>query len=426
MSRTRRFGIRFLYLLLYLSAAVTLLGMAFVAFHHGGVLYSVSFVLGAGSLSLMILVLREMIVIVGLVIGRQVQAELLKGIVLTVMTVGLCLVLLEGILWLQEKRAPAEAKGRTRALPLTMPEEWKKRTVEIPNTTKAYYWHGKLHVFDENMMRRTTPFPAKRDDTFRIIVIGDSLTYGLGVDEEDTYPRVLEKELRKRYRVEVLNLGVCGFDSEELVEVVERFAPLLKPDLILYGLCLNDFLPRFVPNVDGYPFPLPRSFKEMMVKHTRVGQFLNREYNDLLLRLNLRPNLAEKILHRFPSYRKRFAQDLRIMNAFAADNGFGPIIAMVVDQWPTKQRRQAAELAEKAAAEAGMIVIPTADYYRMYENRQEKELIELVVSRWELHPNEKTHARFAELFLSVVSRLPALNAYAVSSGRRITQGVQPL
>ncbi len=422
MARPRTFRIRARYLLLYLLAAGVLLVSAYFSYTQGGPLFFASAILGAGSVSLMILVLREMIMILGLAMGREIHAEFLKGVILTVMTLGVCLVVFEGALWLHERLGVRDGKARTAGLPLTMPDELKQRPAQIPNAKKAYYWQGKLHVYDANEMRRTTPFPAKRDDTFRIMAVGDSLTYGLGIAAEETYSRVLEKDLRKTFQVEVLNLGICGINSEEVAETVERFAPQLKPDLITYGICLNDFLPRSMPNVEGYPFPLPDSFKQMMVEHTRVGQFLNHEYNDLLLRLNLMPDLTEKVLHRFPSYSERLAKDLRAMNTFAMENGYGPMITAVLDQWPTKRRRQLTEFAEKAAAEAGMIVVSTADFYRKHNNK--KKLAKMVVNRWELHPNERTHAEFAGLFLSVVCRLPALQAYAFSpTSNRVTRAL---
>src|SRR5260221_130617 len=41
----------------------------------------------------------------------------------------------------------------------------------------------------------------KPADTFRIIAIGDSLTYGPGVNNEATYPRIFEKLIDKNNKV---------------------------------------------------------------------------------------------------------------------------------------------------------------------------------------------------------------------------------
>src|SRR4029077_18489631 len=61
-----------------------------------------------------------------------------------------------------------------------IPEQWAYKTTVVPGATVAYYWHGALHIEDENHFRHATPIVAD-DAAFRILVIGDSLTYGVGV-----------------------------------------------------------------------------------------------------------------------------------------------------------------------------------------------------------------------------------------------------
>jgi len=62
-----------------------------------------------------------------------------------------------------------------------IPREWRRRNVDVPGSVKSYYWHGVLHVHDANGMRRTYPFPDRSEDRCRVIIVGDSLTYGYGV-----------------------------------------------------------------------------------------------------------------------------------------------------------------------------------------------------------------------------------------------------
>src|SRR5262249_5795345 len=104
---------------------------------------------------------------------------------------------------------------------IAMPREWQKKSVKIPGTSWAYYWHGKLHVHNSDRMRLVGQFPPKRADTFRVMVLGDSLTYGQGIDQEDTYCRVLERDLGRKYRIEVLNLGCCGDQSEDVLKTLK-------------------------------------------------------------------------------------------------------------------------------------------------------------------------------------------------------------
>jgi len=79
----------------------------------------------------------------------------------------------------------------------------------------------------------------------RILAIGDSFTYGWGVDIEYTWPFLLEKKLSGQYkdkRVEVINLGVGGAVPSEYSEIAEEYILLYKPDFVIVGFVEgNDF-----------------------------------------------------------------------------------------------------------------------------------------------------------------------------------------
>lgn len=79
--------------------------------------------------------------------------------------------------------------------------------------------------------------------TLRIAVLGDSITLGWGVRQEDAYPEVLEKLLKPRFpenRVEVLNFGVGNYNTADEYEMLRRKALAYDPDVILVGVYLND------------------------------------------------------------------------------------------------------------------------------------------------------------------------------------------
>jgi len=85
--------------------------------------------------------------------------------------------------------------------------------------------------------------PGKPRATLRILCLGDSQTFGNGVSQDETYPARLEALLSERahgLRVEVINAGVQGYDTEQEVRLLERFAPSLSPDIVLIGFYIND------------------------------------------------------------------------------------------------------------------------------------------------------------------------------------------
>ncbi|MGH7134072.1 MAG: SGNH/GDSL hydrolase family protein [Phycisphaerales bacterium] len=85
--------------------------------------------------------------------------------------------------------------------------------------------------------------PRERSkSTTRIVLIGDSFTYGQGVGVDETIAAQLEAILRTESGTdtEVLNFGIPGLNVEEVVEQFDRFASQWRPDIVLYLVFGND------------------------------------------------------------------------------------------------------------------------------------------------------------------------------------------
>lgn len=84
---------------------------------------------------------------------------------------------------------------------------------------------------------------AKPEGTYRILVLGDSVAFGWGVEEEDALVNQLQQRLNQggsAPRFEVWNAGVPGYATwHELVYLVEKGATF-RPDLILVTFLFND------------------------------------------------------------------------------------------------------------------------------------------------------------------------------------------
>jgi acetyltransferase AlgX (SGNH hydrolase-like protein) len=70
-------------------------------------------------------------------------------------------------------------------------------------------------------------------DTAEIVVVGDSWTFGFGVDDSVAWPRLLSDSLRP---VRVRNLELIGASPGQYTLVLERFGLSLHPRVILYGV----------------------------------------------------------------------------------------------------------------------------------------------------------------------------------------------
>ena len=88
---------------------------------------------------------------------------------------------------------------------------------------------------------RTREFSPKGPGVARIVTLGDSSTFGWGVDDSYTYQRLLESRLDGGPgTVEVFNLGISGHTSHHGRAVFDHYARGLEPDLLIIGFGAND------------------------------------------------------------------------------------------------------------------------------------------------------------------------------------------
>ena len=76
---------------------------------------------------------------------------------------------------------------------------------------------------------------------FRILCIGDSVTFGWGVADDETYPALLQKEFPE---AEVINVGVPALKPEHVLSYVNNFIETVKPDLVLLAMRPNWMTPN--------------------------------------------------------------------------------------------------------------------------------------------------------------------------------------
>lgn len=82
---------------------------------------------------------------------------------------------------------------------------------------------------------------AKPPGVYRIVVLGDSIAAGLHVERnEDVFPPILERLLEQRGRhVEVINLAVSGYNTQQEVETLRERGLQYHPDLVLVAYTMS-------------------------------------------------------------------------------------------------------------------------------------------------------------------------------------------
>ena len=83
--------------------------------------------------------------------------------------------------------------------------------------------------------------PAPPAGTFRILVLGDSVSYGTQTSAEIAFPKQLERELGERYgRVEVINASVPAYSPYNEWQYYVHRVRAFHPHLVLVSFCMND------------------------------------------------------------------------------------------------------------------------------------------------------------------------------------------
>jgi hypothetical protein len=78
------------------------------------------------------------------------------------------------------------------------------------------------------------------DSRIRVMCIGDSFTYGSYVDDDQTLPASLERELRRAgYPADVINAGVGGTTIVDQLYVLKKSAPV-QSDIVVLVFSEND------------------------------------------------------------------------------------------------------------------------------------------------------------------------------------------
>lgn len=83
---------------------------------------------------------------------------------------------------------------------------------------------------------------SKRPKEIRILVLGDSHTFGYEVDQEQTYAAITEKRLRDQgLDATVINAGLSGTGTGEQLVFLEQEGMRYQPDFVVLGFFSNDF-----------------------------------------------------------------------------------------------------------------------------------------------------------------------------------------
>lgn len=125
-----------------------------------------------------------------------------------------------------------------------------------PNSADIY---GDTEVHINSLGMRDREVLDKKPDEYRILFLGDSVTFGWGVAEDQIFVRRLESILTEQTGrpVHTLNSGIGSYNTETEWEFLKRHSEKLNPDLVVLMYVPNDITIKaqepFDPSVEWRP-----------------------------------------------------------------------------------------------------------------------------------------------------------------------------
>jgi lysophospholipase L1-like esterase len=254
----------------------------------------------------------------------------------------------------------------------------------------------------------------------KLLALGDSNTYGLGVNEREAYPRVLETLWNadpKLPRIEVINLGYPGTNSSMLRNRFAKLLSMLRPDIVTVMIGANDFWTPAEPVNDETDWRENLDFLAWRSSRLyRLLSMLRRAFQDVQLDIprsverggqplvvQLGPERVELLLN--PSNpsdvegRPSLGDNLVALARDAAQAD----VELILLTYPADAKHTAVYTRTNtqiraAAATAGIRLIDLTAISRFCTKRECDELM------WDYHPTALGHQLAADLIVGTLSR----------------------
>ncbi|MCX8045189.1 MAG: SGNH/GDSL hydrolase family protein [Desulfobacterota bacterium] len=125
---------------------------------------------------------------------------------------------------------------------------------------------GTVYTINEHGLRSPSLVPKKTTE-FRILSLGESSTFGIGVADNETYSALLEQALNQRsprHRYRVINAGASAYSSTQSVRYLERRGLVLQPDAVLFYHEINDYLPTTIRDLGNNEIGITMTDAQLM------------------------------------------------------------------------------------------------------------------------------------------------------------------
>ena len=214
----------------------------------------------------------------------------------------------------------------------------------------------------------------------RVLVFGDSSTFGWGVPAHLSYAEVLDRLLPG---MSVINLGVNGYTSYQGYKALVKYLPELKPDIVVVSFNLNDRRYVLSPDSVDSDAKFQRDMKARQWQVLREKVYLHRLVRVLLSKVGLiKPgaNPEDMVVEDVRSLTVRvppqqYRQNLVSIAELAKENNVALVFLVLKDNpIQTEHLRRGVDLLERSELDEAIRQLeisvnlknPTSDLARKY------------------------------------------------------------
>ncbi len=120
-----------------------------------------------------------------------------------------------------------------------------KEDSENPKISHVHIPGSEMKLMDVNVSinsdgLRDKEYSVEKTDAYRIIALGDSLTFGWGVEHDKTFQNILEEKVSQSRPVEVINFGTGNYNTEQEVNLFFEKGLKYNPDKVVLFYFIND------------------------------------------------------------------------------------------------------------------------------------------------------------------------------------------
>jgi lysophospholipase L1-like esterase len=234
------------------------------------------------------------------------------------------------------------------------------------------------HVRTNSLGLRSREIGAKREGEVRILSLGESSTFGVGVEGDETYSAVLEDLLNAESAGSggvhrVVNAGVPAYSSFQSLKYLELRGVALEPDAVLFYHELNDYLPSSLRGSNNTELGISRTDAELHHSQKNAVRRVLFSGSALFRYLDLR--LARHRIDRFQAANAgvpraaiglpRFRMDPRVRKAESGHLEFAELRERTLPQRVSQSERlENLEGLRRFCAERGIRLIAIHPAYR--------------------------------------------------------------